>query len=1046
MIIKKSLAGFHLGPGGNATGIKSDYLQLLHDNGLRFFIKSVDAYGPCYEAVGIAKTGTINHNIVFRLTTAGQNDGYDYDVPPYHESPEVAAQIHWQHTKNKIEGSIPEFDKSYTWLEVINEVDKNRAEWLGLFATAIAILANNDGYKVALFGWSSGEPERENWYEMEPYLRYCSSHLDQAAISLHEYDFNQLGFDDVYPWHVGRFQILFDVCDNLGISRPKVFITEYGWSYDDVPDWPTSEDYIHDCNDLYLLFDEIQGQAIWYLGGGFGNIANKVQPFIQPVGQLTLNYNYDVPNLPTDGIRPIDPALHEDDNNMTNLLNNPSFEGGWYHPDNIPELQIPDNWAFWYADDTIPNPYDSNSWAVFVRPEVRVLPKEQLPPNEQDVFVTHGNQCVKVFKGHGSWYGRLSQSVNLLAGHEYKLKVSLFADLVFEYVDGEKVWSNDPNQKDGLCRLLINGEAYSDWVWLQPGTHIDLEFYFTTAGMTHIDIEFMCPYPLANNGLFLDNWSLTVEPVQSVCVGLPRQPYNREYWVVDASRTTEEQRRTIYQMAANEGKTVGPSYDDAGIGDLPNKKAVIFKDQSLDEQEFIDWYNTHYPGTEIEFRWIPGEEPTEFFFSHWPTDYTEVNQWFGENPEYYQQFGLPGHEGIDVRCDHDGPIYAAFSGVVSDLHPPSSGHNYGVFVRVRQGKYELTYAHLNSISVNLGDTVTSGQIIGYGDSTGNSTGTHLHFTLKHDDAYEGGTMYIGYPYNIIDPTPFISPYVENPHNVLFGVHASADGYNFTNDVGMIQQAKVTCMKVLSSHNPNDVSQLANVAPNSEWVIRAFLSMGGRDISPEQFYNDTFSDTKRTVDILRGHGVSDDKIWIELHNEPNLVTEGLGDSWQDGGDFANWLINVLSLYKSSLPNVKMLYPGLSPGGNIPNLRIGHREFLTNTITGQAISLCDGIAVHSYWSNGYPMTGNVNSGIGHIQDILSLYPGNIVWVTESSNNQAGVTPEQKANEYITFWQQIKSIPAVKGVTYFVLSASHGGWQWEGGTGEIWTPTMAQIVGGR
>ena len=29
-----------------------------------------------------------------------------------------------------------------------------------------------------------------------------------------------------------------------------------------------------------------------------------------------------------------------------NLLPNPSFEGGWYHPNGIPELQIPEDWQF----------------------------------------------------------------------------------------------------------------------------------------------------------------------------------------------------------------------------------------------------------------------------------------------------------------------------------------------------------------------------------------------------------------------------------------------------------------------------------------------------------------------------------------------------------------------------------------------------------------------------------------------------------------------------------------------------------------------------
>ncbi len=34
-----------------------------------------------------------------------------------------------------------------------------------------------------------------------------------------------------------------------------------------------------------------------------------------------------------------------------NILPNPSFEEGWYHPQNIPEFQIPNQWAFDYLSD-----------------------------------------------------------------------------------------------------------------------------------------------------------------------------------------------------------------------------------------------------------------------------------------------------------------------------------------------------------------------------------------------------------------------------------------------------------------------------------------------------------------------------------------------------------------------------------------------------------------------------------------------------------------------------------------------------------------------
>ena len=49
---------------------------------------------------------------------------------------------------------------------------------------------------------------------------------------------------------------------------------------------------------------------------------------------------------------------------------------------------------------------------------------------------------------------------------------------------------------------------------------------------------------------------------------------------------------------------------------------------------------------------------------HWPTDYVRITQAFGINPDIYAYWGLPGHEGIDIRAPRNSNIYACADGEV----------------------------------------------------------------------------------------------------------------------------------------------------------------------------------------------------------------------------------------------------------------------------------------------------------------------------------------------------------------------------------------------
>lgn len=86
------------------------------------------------------------------------------------------------------------------------------------------------------------------------------------------------------------------------------------------------------------------------------------------------------------------------------------------------------------------------------------------------------------------------------------------------------------------------------------------------------------------------------------------------------------------------------------------------------------------------------------------------------------------HQGIDLAADAGEPIRAVGAGEVVSDNWAFSG--YGISVVIDHGDGYLThYAHMENDSVNVGDRVEPGQVIGYEGSTGDSTGPHLHFEV-----------------------------------------------------------------------------------------------------------------------------------------------------------------------------------------------------------------------------------------------------------------------------------------------------------------------------
>jgi hypothetical protein len=396
------------------------------------------------------------------------------------------------------------------------------------------------------------------------------------------------------------------------------------------------------------------------------------------------------------------------------------------------------------------------------------------------------------------------------------------------------------------------------------------------------------------------------------------------------------------------------------------------------------------------------------FYLVWPTDYPVITQAFGANPQIYTRFGMPGHEGLDIRALTNTSVYSCADGSVYEVHTNPKDHPYGIHVRVRhKDGYRTVYGHLLRALVSVGESVKAGQVLGKADSTGASTAAHLHLTLERDGAT--ARKETKYPKDVVDPTPFMvwpdrSSKKGLPSEVwpagrcLIGAYGGLGRPLSKDEISLVRTAGLEAVKVDGHETPDNLAELRQIRPGMLLVSQLADDLSGDKVGPADFVGRVEGELSQLAEAGVSH--------FEVSAQPNLQLGGWCRSWRDGHEFSAWFEEVVGLLRRLAPEARFGFPGLAPGADVVGWRGDSDRFLSEA--EDALTAADWIGIDVY---GGPNLPHWERDLARtLAAYRSRFPGKLLFITQVDMPGSAPFTGHQPEPVIAFFRRLRREPSV------------------------------------